>query len=383
MEDEDMDYTPANPCDSDIEMNDREQEEEEDAQGDQYADEEEEEDEDEDNDDNDTASATSSNIRVASRSASRSPRDFMDDNDTSEIDTSLVVSESAYEEQAPKRRMPTSPSTEHFQRGVSSEEMRAQGWDDDHITLVQKIAMRGHEPLMPNYWKFEYRFHMPDSLFIATDGDDTDAIIGSVRQKHRRAIIAIEKLFELGGRMRDRVMLQGQVTPEQQVRRTLKEYIRWANTDSGLDHKSAIPLLALETKSANIDANDIKQNAKRKCEKLARRYRNAFRVLQSIENSPGSRTSTQLAYPVPTIYALIASHTLIALTAYNPEDAEPDIKIVAMFEMKDKDYDVWNALALAIVVCHLRNVQVRIAEETGLGIMSGAREDEVVDDPDA
>jgi len=367
MEDVDMDYTPEVQSDSDVDMED---EVEEMARADA------------DSDD-------ASNIHVGKSSTpSQSIRTGAYPYDETELDSSLVVSEAEYRNETPRRKVLVSPTEEHFSRGVSTEELRAQGWDDDHIVLVQHIAMRGFEPLMPQYWKFDYRFHMPDSLF-ATDDASTDAVISSVRGNHYRAMIALEKLFELGGRVRDRVYLKGRVRPDQQVRRTLQEYMKWALDDSGLDETTTVPLVTIESKPRHIDAEVLKQNAKCKLARLAARYKEAFRVSQSIESSPKSNASTQLAYPVPTLYAIIASHTLVALTAYNPQEAEPDVKIVAMFEMKDKNYDVWNALALATVVCHTRNVQLRIAEETGLGSSKtgsggwrrAAETDE--DDPDA
>ena len=71
---------------------------------------------------------------------------------------------------------------------------------------------------------------------------------------------------------------------------------------------------------------------------------------------------------------------------YDPDAAEPDLKTVSIHDMKSKDYDVWNALALAILVCHLRNVQISIADDTGLGKKSATprkRKAKVDDDPDA
>ena len=333
-----------------------------------------EEDEDEDHDE---VSSGASNIRVGK---SPSPKGYVYEDDDVDGNDTVVISEQEYERSSPRRMKIISPTTEHFSRGVSTEELRAEGWDDDHITLVQKIAMRGFEPLMPRHYKFEYGF-MPDSLFA----EDDDAFISSVRDDHRRGSMALEKLFDLGGWVRDRVFLKGRIKPEQQVRKMLKAFVQWAEKDSGLNLKTAIPLLEMEMKPADTDANILQENARRKLASLAARYREAFRILQSIESSPGSRTSTQLSYPIPTLYAIVASHTLIALVAYNPEDAEPDVKSVAFFDMKDKDYDVWNALALAIIVCHCRNVQVRIAEETGLGMRHPGDEEEKVksDDPDA
>ena len=370
-DDEEVDLTPEIDDESDVVEGDGEEREDDEA-GD--------------------ASSSSSNIRVAPSSSSKSPSskpstrgyEHEDEEDSIDIDETLVISEEEYQRSTPKKKKVISPTTEHFSRGVSTEELRAQGWDDEHITLVQKLAMRGFEPLMPHYWKFDYRF-MPDALFSATD----EAFICSVRGDHYRGMMALEKLLELGGRVRDRVYLKGRVKPEEQTRRMLSEYMKWADDDSGLDRKTAIPLLALETKPADTPATELQANARRKLARLAARYREAFRISQSIEGSPGSRTSAQLSHPVPTLYAFIASHTLVALVAYNPDDEQPEIKSVAFFDMKDKDYDVWNVLALAITLCHVRDVQIRISEETGLGVKdarAGEEEGEEgvgSDDPDA
>ncbi|KAK5165411.1 uncharacterized protein LTR77_008940 [Saxophila tyrrhenica] len=278
-------------------------------------------------------------------------------------DTSLLVSEHDYT--SPHRKKIISPAQEAFDRGISEQELRDQGWDDDHIALVQKIAMRGYEPLLPNYYKFEWPW-MPDALFAADD----DAILCPQRTKFSRGSKALECLFELGGRVRDRLILPNtNITPELQTKKMMKEYMKWATTDSGLDPQTAIPLLTLQCRPSSTPAAELQERARAKLAALAARYRAAFAIKPSIESSPSSiSTKSQiLSHPLPTLYAIIASGTLVALVAYNPADAEPDVKSIAFFQMADKAYDVWNALALAIVVCHMRNVQVRVAEETGLG----------------
>ena len=71
------------------------------------------------------------------------------------------------------------------------------------------------------------------------------------------------------------------------------------------------------------------------------------------------------------------------MTVYTPEDPEQTVRPVAFFDFKDSNYDAWNSLALAIIVCHVRNVQARIAEDTGLGIKEpGAHGMDVESDPD-
>ena len=302
-----------------------------------------------------------------------------------EIDDTLVVSEDAYHDGSPFREMKViSPTTAEFSRGVSTEDLRAHGWDDDHVTLVQRLAMRGFEPLMPAYHKFALPW-LPESLFADTD----DAFISSVRGDQLGALRALEKLFELRSWVRDRVLMNGRVTPEEQTRRMLTEYIKWAEADAGLDHRTRIPMLEIEAQPTSVPVPKIQENARRRLALLAAQYKEAFRVKKSIEPtySPISQTSrasksTVLSYPVPTLYAIIASHTLIALVAYKPEDEDPEIKSVAFFDMNSKGYDVWNALALAIAVCHVRNVQMRIAEETGIGLKGADWVESETDDPD-
>ena len=283
--------------------------------------------------------------------------------DEPEPEDLTVISEEEYEEKFyGKRKKIVSPTAEMFAHCISIDKLRDEGWDDDHITLVKHITMRGFEPLMPSYWKMDFAF-MPDALFA----QDDDAVISSAQGKHFHATKALDTLIELGGRMRNWLTnSHNGMTPEREAERMLKKYVKWLDRDCGLDLKTVIPQVIIQSHPADTPGNELAESAKRKLAKLASRYREAFKVRQSIESSPGS-TSTHMSYPIPTLYAIVASNTLIAVGAYNPNDDEPDLKKVCFLEMSDPNYDVWSVLALAIVFCHTRDVQIRIAEETGLG----------------
>lgn len=327
----------------------------------------------------DGLSSMLSNVRM---DGTPTPEDFLDeyeyDSDV-DVDDTEVLDDGEYHFTPNRRKIVTLPE-EQEAFGVSTSEMRAAGWDDDYITLVQKIKLRGHEPLMPLCWRFSMR-SMPDALFADTD----DAFIGSMRNDQFRAEKALEKLLELGAQIRDSIAVGLGVGPEVKVRRSLEAYQKWTNMDAELDSHTAIPLLAVEVKPADTPASTLHANANRKLTRLADRYREAFRVLQSTETSPASRASTQYSYPLPALYAVVASHTLIAVMACQPEDGdgELDAKPVAFFDMSNPNYDVWNSLALAILLCHVRDVQARIAEETGLGVkVAGSKSRGASEDPD-
>lgn len=282
--------------------------------------------------------------------------------DDLEGDTSVHIKrENSFE--SPSRKTVISPTQEAFDRGISSEELHSQGWDDDHIALVHKIAMRGYEPLLPQHWKLAWSW-MPDALFE----EDDEAFLTSLEGRMLLGSKALESLFGLGGWVRDREMLGGRITAESQTRRMIKKYMKWVDEDAGLDPETSLPLMVLECKPTNIPAAHLQANAKVKLAALASRWAEALHVHPSIEDQPSTPRSARsmLSQPLPTLYTIIASGTVIALVAYNPNDPEPEVKSMAFFPMKDKSYDVWNSLALAITVCHLRNVRMRIADEMGV-----------------
>lgn len=294
------------------------------------------------------------------------------------IHTTLVVDDDFAE--PPSRRIATLPE-EHHMRDISDDELRAKGWDDDYITLVQRIALRGYEPLLPSYLKFDYRW-LPSELFESSD----DGFIGSVHGRHFKASKALERLFQLGGHVRDRIEYQGRVSPERQMRRQIRAFNAWAQHDAGIDQRTAIPILALKFQSADKDPSILINGATSKCRQLAAQYREALRVHRSVELSPEGSDRTLLSYPLPTFYAIIGSGAKLALMAYDPKKGPDEVCApIAFFDFNEVGYDVWNSLALGIAVCHARNVQMVIAEETGIGLRQPDLSDEevVVEDPDA
>ena len=109
-------------------------------------------------------------------------------------------------------------------------------------------------------------------------------------------------------------------------------------------------------------------------------------------------TSVRYTHPLPTLYGIIISHTVVAIVAYDPNSTAtysslspntisptfqslphqklsssaaaaasplipPCLRTVSFFDLGDPSYDVWNALALAIVVVHCRNALLDLVVE--------------------
>ena len=311
-----------------------------------------------------------------------------DDLKSPAVDETEVLSDDEYTDGTPigKRKIISAEEAE-IERGISPAELRAQGWDDDHITLVERLTLRGFEPVLPLYWKFNYPW-LPEGLFCSND----DSFISSVKDEMIHSHRAFDDLLEMSSRIRDgmfyndRKPIREQVKrslPEQQGKKFIQKFTKWCDKDSGLDLKRAIPMLTIVAKPKEVASEKIQQIARKRLARYAALWKEAFRVRQSIEGSPVSRASTALSYPIPTLYAIIASYSLVAVVAYRPEDGpNADIKSVLLMDNKNVNYDFWNALAIALVVCHVRNVRVRIAEETGIGLKIPGMYEEPVSDPD-
>lgn len=293
-----------------------------------------------------------------------------------DVDSTRVISEAEYTGDSPKRkRILTRPEANEV-RGISVPDLRAAGWDDDHIALRKKIAMRGYEPLLPIYHKFEFRW-LPDELFAAGN----NAFLNSCAGNNFHASKALTALFEIGARTRECATSACTSTrPDQRLRSKIEEYVKWANVDSGLHLATAIPLFVIVNQRAGFPAVEMKAQARRQLHDIALRYQSAFVASGAnvLSSSPSPRSRH---HPLPTLYAFVASSTILSLNAWRPSDPDMDLKPVVYFDMAQSDYDVWNALAIAIAIVHMRNMQLAIAAETGVGMRPDGWDSED-DDPD-
>jgi hypothetical protein len=68
---------------------------------------------------------------------------------------------------------------------------------------------------------------------------------------------------------------------------------------------------------------------------------------------------------LPTLYGVIASHTVMAFVSYVlPTEPNPkgSLRTIAIFDFGEEGYDVWNSLAVAIFAIHCRNRMQELKE---------------------
>ncbi|KAF2772686.1 hypothetical protein EJ03DRAFT_348228 [Teratosphaeria nubilosa] len=394
-------------ADVDEDEDDAEAEDEEDEEGSGH------ESDEEDGDELYDANALSHDFSALKHGPSPIKKEPLDDEDSEPVidqDLSNIIPEDDYEKQKPRV---IDITQEHLYRGVDTAKLRADGWGDDHITLVQKLAMRGFEPLMPLVFR-DLLNYLPHALFARSPEEYQASYIQSGKGERMNYALSkyLDKFMIVGGYVRSRANEDPEMLPtgkdlntrrySPHVRKTSEwtiingvlDFMKYAEErdQPGLETRKQqptcrIPILAQVAAPAGTSPAEMQERAQRKMEALYRRYEAKFRVHQSIEHSTSppcptsALTGERLSYPIPQIYCLIATGTVVVLAAYRPDDRPMPVQTTAFFDFKEYGYDAWNVLALAIVVCHCRKVVVRIAEDTGVGAFVPGTEDPV-EDPD-
>lgn len=289
----------------------------------------------------------------------------------------VVVDEAHYEEKDYK------PSEERRRREKQADALRDQGWAEDAVFLYQKVAMRGFEPLMPKSWAADFVM-MPDSLF--TDNND-EAFIKSAHGNDFRGTRltrtpfsvaqltltsgtkALKALLEVGARTRDCIISESSSrNPEEIIRRGIWSFMKWASTDGKVDRPWNTSVLVFESGGKEVPIAKLQANMLKKLGNLAKEFKDTFRIRSSVEPSDDDGEDSveppseeEYTIKMPTLYGVIASHTVMGFVAYDTLAETPTLKTVAMFDYGQEGYDVWNSLAVAILVIHCRNVMAELA----------------------
>lgn len=163
----------------------------------------------------------------------------------------------------------------------------------------------------------------------------------------------------------------------------MDRYTDWALKDGDIKHLwDSYPLL--QTVAWDKTADIYTSEQKLIC-KLGRLY-NLWS--EALEKKAAQGDSVP---DVPTLYGVVASHTVMAFVRYDPptwEERVPQLRLVATFdfggpdedeermknkkqkkqkkvEKKQKDnagFDVWNGFAIAMLVVHCRNILMQLKE---------------------
>ncbi|EDU41862.1 hypothetical protein PtrSN002B_002142 [Pyrenophora tritici-repentis] len=264
----------------------------------------------------------------------------------------MVVDDGTYMEQ--HKRIDV--EIERVRRDQQGRDLRDAGWSEDAVFLFQKLGMRGFEPLLPISWINDFET-VPEDLF--TEKLDK-AFIKPAFGTDYSAQNALNRLFDLGGFVRDAWHTRAKRTPAFHIGKAVKAYTKWAMKDGRVDHLWArLPLFHTVTFSRHVHPS---VGEEKMVEKLGRLYELWYEALQ-IEQA--ELRGDTIVPDVPTLYGITASHSVMAFVSYAPPTEmkeQPQLRLIAMFDFAKEGYDVWNSLAMAIFIIHCRNRMMQLTE---------------------
>ena len=248
-------------------------------------------------------------------------------------------------------------------------------WALSEKQLFYHLSLRGFEPLIPENWMIDFQT-LPLSLFA---NDNTDPpLIKVLNGTEFRAQRALRDLIETGKVVRDKSFAGPSANPAKTIEKHVKDYFTWALSDGSFDtlHDKYIPTYHIMTRRRGQTTADAIASLNSKLRKLATRHRDRLGILSSIESGTAASALSELhnkttqlyddsAVPEPPVLVgiLIVAKFLViftlngynSLAASETEDINDSrLRFIAKFDFGDPAYDVWNAIAIAITVVHIR-----------------------------
>ncbi|KAJ5620573.1 hypothetical protein N7510_004557 [Penicillium lagena] len=247
---------------------------------------------------------------------------------------------------------------------------------EDEQKLFLDLATRGCKPLMSAHWRRDFST-LPESLFTSDDNDvnkgkpdkedDNDGGIGDeaqlVFESHRGsdfgAIKALQRLLATGGHVRDCQVLAA--LPQRVIQRAIQRYMRWALSDAGL--RTGHPVLPVHAIYAQKEGESTLAALTRvnlRLETLAKRHQASLSCAVEVGNKSKAW---------PTLIGFVLCGPIVALVSLDTdpgslgwtEDAGVKVKYLGQFDLSEAAQDVWNSVAIAISVVHIRRIMARMA----------------------
>lgn len=228
---------------------------------------------------------------------------------------------------------------------------------EEERDLYLDLALRGCKPVMSFDWARDFST-LPESLFSVQGNHSRDEeehlTFRTEKGTDFAARKAFQELLKIGGYVRDCRLLT--VQPQKVIERAIRKYVRWAITDSGLRTTAAtIPVHTTYTQRPGQTALSAVTRLARRMERLAERHQKVH----------GKRKDAYW----PTLIGFLVCGPILTLVSLdtNPHSVawtkkpESRVKYLGQFDMSEIDQDVWNSLAIAIAVIHMRQRMGRLA----------------------
>lgn len=168
---------------------------------------------------------------------------------------------------------------------------------------------------------------------------------------------ALQSLLTIGGRVRDN--LEFGASTERVLTREINAYIKWSEKDGGYHRLRFLPVLTVVSARRGQSISSISTAITNQMAFLAERHRD---LLRNPLNGEESEVETYRRQP-PLLYGILVAQTIAIFVTLDSANPEAKIRHLQHFEFKEKGMDVWNSIAIALMIVVARNYIMSIKDE--------------------
>ncbi|KAJ6102568.1 hypothetical protein N7486_004995 [Penicillium sp. IBT 16267x] len=232
------------------------------------------------------------------------------------------------------------------------------------VKLIRKLATRGCKPVMSRFWASDFTT-WPEALFTSISDGDSDSANGdgehlmfrSQNMSDNYAIKALQELFAVSGRVRDCSLLS--VEPQFVVGKAIREYLHWAIDDAGLKTTGqTVPVHCICPQIPGEEIFATIMRCSRKLERLGKRHQMAHAGQEAFWPT---MIGFVIAGPIVCLLSLDTDPDSEVWSTNDSSDEDSPAKFLTQFDLSEREQDVWNSLAVAICVIHLRDTLIELA----------------------
>ncbi|KAJ5932318.1 hypothetical protein N7516_006807 [Penicillium verrucosum] len=228
----------------------------------------------------------------------------------------------------------------------------------DEQRTAHQLLTRGCMPTIHRHWEKDFST-LPESLFFSGKDDETPRneshfVLENDKCSEFYAIRAFQEILKICGNVRDYCNILD-IGPGIYIKKSIEKYLRWALSDAGVRvQPDTPPVHIIYCQNEDEEPKETFNKVARALEKLSNTWQSLLATLNDSEAAWPALMGLVLCGPVLSVISLD--------TNPNPQTLTQGIKFLGHFDLSDFDNDVWNTLAVAIIVMHIKRTVAKLAK---------------------
>ncbi|CAI7627494.1 unnamed protein product [Penicillium viridicatum] len=228
----------------------------------------------------------------------------------------------------------------------------------DEQRTAHQLLTRGCMPTIHRHWEKDFST-LPESLFFSGKDDETQRneshfVLENDKGSEFYAIRAFQEILKICGNVRDYCNILD-IGPGTYIKKSIEKYLRWALSDAGVRvQPDTPPVHIIYCQNHDEEPKETFNKVAKALEKLSNTWHSLLATPNNSEAAWPALMGLVLCGPVLSVISLD--------TNPHPQTLTQGIKFLGHFDLSDFDNDVWNTLAVAIIVMHIKRTVAKLAK---------------------